>query len=286
VERLGPWPARLTWLVLPLAAGPALGDALDGASRPVQLVASLGLWGGWAAVLVTALIPSTVSLTALRVAGPAAVAFALAAAVGGGVSGADVVAVTFCSLAALAALWPVTGEAFVDGSSYGDERRLPLRPPGPLLAGPVELVWAIVVAGVAAGPLLLAARQWVLGGLALVVGLPLAWWGARSLHTLARRWIVFVPAGFVLHDPLAIVDPVLVRRVSVRSFGPAPADTDALDLTRGALGLALEVQLAEPVPLLVVRGRGASETVTASKLLVTPTRPGVLLTEARKRRLA
>ena len=271
---------------MPLVAGPALGDALDGASRPVQLVASLGLWGGWAAVLVAALIPSTVSLTALRVAAPAAVAFSVAAAATGGVSGADVVAVTSAVLAALAALWPVTGEAFVDGSSYGDERRLPLRPPGPLLAGPVELVWAVVVLGVCAGPLLLAARQWVPGGLALAVGLPAAWWGARSLHTLARRWIVFVPAGFVLHDPLALVDPVLVRRVAVRSFGPAPADTDALDLTRGALGLALEVRLAEPVPLLVVRGRGSSETVSASTLLVTPTRPGALLTEARKRRLA
>lgn len=286
MERLGPWPARLTWLVLPLVAGPALGDALAAASRPVQLVASLGLWAGWAAVLVAALIPSTVSLTALRVAGPAAVAATLAAAVAGGVEAADVVAATAAVLATLAGLWPVTGETFVDGSSYGDERRLPLRPPGPLLAGPVEVVWAVVVAGVTAGPLLLAARQWALGALALAAGLPAAWWAARSLHTLARRWIVFVPAGFVLHDPLAIVDPVLVRRVTVRSFGPAPADTDALDLTRGALGLALEVRLAEPVPLLLVRGRGESESVSAAKLLVTPTRPGALLTEARRRRLA
>ena len=90
----------------------------------------------------------------------------------------------------------------------------------------------------------------------------------------------------MLHDPLAIVDPVLVRRASVRSFGPAPADTDALDLTRGALGLALELRLTEPVPLLVVRGRGASESVTADHLLVTPARPGALLVEARRRRLA
>jgi hypothetical protein len=285
-DRLGPWPARVTWLVLPLVAGPALGDALDGASRPVQLVASLGLWIGWAGMLAATLVPSTVSLTALRVAAPAAIAATVAAAATGGVETADVVGVTGALVAVLAAFWPVTTETFVDGSSYGDERRLPLRVPGPLLFGPVEVVWALVAAGVAAGPLLLAARQWVLGALALVVGLPAARWGVRTLHTLSRRWVVLVPSGMVLHDPLAIVDPVLVRRASVRSFGPAPADTDALDLTRGALGLALELRLSEPVPVLVVRGRGASESVSADHLLVTPARPGALLVEARRRRLA
>jgi hypothetical protein len=286
VERLGPWPARLTWLVLPLVAGPSFGDALDGASRPVQVVAGLGLWGGWAAVLVATLVPATVTLTALRVAAPAAVAFAVAAAVAGGVSAADGVALGSTALAALAAFWPVTGEVFVDGSSYGDERRLPLRVPGPLAAGPLELVWAVVVAGTVAGPLLLAARQWVAGLVALVVGLAAAWWGVRVLHTLSRRWVVFVPAGLVVHDPLALVDPVLVTRGAVRSLGPAPADSDALDLTRGAFGLALELRVAEPVTLLVVRGRGASDSVTADAVLVTPTRPGALLTEARRRRLA
>jgi hypothetical protein len=285
MDRLGPWPARLTWLILPLVAGPALGDSLAGASRPVQLTASLGLWLGWAGVLVATLVPSTVSLTALRVAAPAGVASALAAAAGG-VEGADVLAVTGTVLAALAAFWPVTTETFVDGSSYGDERRLALRAPAPLLAGPVEAVWAVVVAGLAAGPLLLAARQWAIGGVVLAAGLPAAWWGLRILHTLSRRWVVLVPGGLVLHDPLAIVDPILVRRASVRSFGPAPADTEALDLTRGALGLALELRLAEPVPLLVVRGRGASESVSANQLLVTPARPGALLVEARRRRLA
>jgi hypothetical protein len=285
MDRLGPWPARLTWLILPLVAGPALGDSLAGASRPVQLTASLGLWLGWAGVLVATLVPSTVSLTALRVAAPAGVAAALAAAAGG-VEGADVLAVTGTVLAALAAFWPVTTETFVDGSSYGDERRLALRAPAPLLAGPVEAVWAVVVAGLAAGPLLLAARQWAIGGVVLAAGLPAAWWGLRILHTLSRRWVVLVPGGLVLHDPLAIVDPILVRRGSVRSFGPAPADTEALDLTRGALGLALELRLAEPVPLLVVRGRGASESVSANQLLVTPARPGALLVEARRRRLA
>ncbi len=286
MERLGPWPTRLTWLALPLVAGPAFGDALDGASRPVQVVSGVGLWGGWAAVLVATLVPATVTLTALRIAAPAAVAAAVAATVAGGPTAADAAAIGATLLAALAAFWPVTGEAFVDGSSYGDERRLPLRVPGPLVAGPLELVWAVVVAGVAAAPLLLAARQWVLGAVALVVGAVAVWWGVRVLHGLSRRWVVFVPAGMVVHDPLALVDPVLVPRAALRSLGPAPADSDALDLTRGAFGLALELRFADPVTLLVVRGRGRSDSVSADAVLVTPTRPGALLTEARARRLA
>ncbi|HEX5367058.1 MAG TPA: hypothetical protein VFW63_10415 [Acidimicrobiales bacterium] len=281
-----PWPARATWAVLPLLAGPAVGGALGDASRPVQLVASVGLWAGWAVVLVATLVPTTVSLTALRVAAPAAVAAATAALVAEGVDGADVVGVVGAVVACLAALAPETAEAFVDGSSYGDERRLPLRTPVGLLAGPVELAWLAVVAGGATGPLLLAARQWAAGAVALVAGVPAAWWGLRALHTLARRWLVFVPAGVVVHDPLTLLDPVLLRRQDVAALGPAPADSRALDLTAGAPGLALEVRLSGPVELLPLgRGRAPAPLTPASAVLVTPARPGRVLAEARRRRL-
>jgi hypothetical protein len=280
------WPARVTWLALPLLAGPALGDALSGASRPIQLVASVGAWAVWLAVLVATLVPTTLSLTALRTAAPSAAVASGAALVANGATTASVVGLAAALCAALAALAPETAEAFVDGSSYGDERRLPLRVPAALLAGPVELAWLAAVGGVCAGPLLLAARQWVLGALALALGLPLAWWGARVLHTLARRWLVFVPTGVVVHDPLTLVDPVLLRRATVRSFGPAPADTDALDLTGGASGLALEVRLTEPVSLLPVAPRQTPTELTGvTALIVTPSRPGRALAEARRRRL-
>jgi hypothetical protein len=288
VRSLGAWPARATWLVLPVILGPALGDALDDASRPVQLVATVGLWVGWAVVLVATLVPTTVSLTALRVAAPAAVVAALTATVATGASTAGVVGLVGALVTALAAFWPGTGEAFVAGSSYGNERRMPLRVPGPLLAGPLLLAWLVAAAGVATGPLLLAAEQWVAGAAALAVGLPAAGVALRSMHTLARRWLVFVPTGVVVHDPLALAEPVLLRRADVRSFGPAPADTTALDLTRGALGLALEVRLEPPVSLVLAAGGrpGVGEATTAGALLVSPTRPGAVIAEARRRRLA
>ncbi|HET6775383.1 MAG TPA: hypothetical protein VFH36_18865 [Acidimicrobiales bacterium] len=285
-----PWPARVTWLLLPLAAGPALGDALAerlADERAVQIVASAGAWLVWVAVLVATLVPTTVSLTVLRIAAPTAVLASLAALVTVGTTAAAVVGLAAALVAALAALAAETAEVFVDGSSYGDERRLPLRVPAALLAGPAELAWLAAVAGPVAGPLALAAGRWVVGVLALAAGLPAAWWGVRALHSLARRWLVFVPAGVVVHDPLTLAEPVLLRRGLVRSVGPAPADTDALDLTGGASGLALEVRLSEPVALVpVARRRRTAEVTDVDALLVTPSRPGRVLAEARRRRLA
>ena len=237
-------------------------------------------------MLVATLVPTTISLTALRIAAPSAVVAAGAALAAGGAAVTAVVGLVAALCAALAALAPETAEAFVDGSSYGDERRLPLRAPVPLLAGPAELAWLAVVGGICAGPLLLAARQWVPGVVALAAGVPLAVWGGRVLHILARRWLVFVPTGVVVHDQLTLIDPILLPRGVVRSLGPAPADTDAVDLTGGASGLAVEVRLTEPVSVLPVAARGEpAELRDVLALLVTPSRPGRVLAEARRRRL-
>jgi hypothetical protein len=293
VIRFGPWPVRVAWLLLPLLAGPVLAGALDDTARPIQVVASLGLWAGWLAGLLATLLPRTVTLTGLRLLASAAVVAVAWAAVDAG-TGAEptdlgwrIAGLVDVLVAAVLAFAPETGRLFVDGSSYGDEQRFPLRVPAPLLAGPVPLAWLAVVVGVAAGPLLLAAEVWVAGAVALVAGLPAAWWGARALHVLARRWVVLVPAGLVLHDQLALADPILLRREEIRGLDPAPADTEALDLTRGALGLALEVALVGPVALtLAPAGRSATaEAVKAERLLFTPTQPGALLAAARPRRL-
>jgi hypothetical protein len=172
------------------------------------------------------------------------------------------------------------------GTAYGDERRLPLRPPGLLLLGPIELALLVVIVGLATAPLLLADRRWVAGAVAALLGLPLAVVAARALHGLSRRWVVFVPAGLVLHDPLTLVDPVLFRQHVVARLAPARAGTDALDLTQRALGLALELELVEAVPMVLVRpGRREDEPGRATRLVFTPTRPGRVLDEAARRRL-
>ena len=49
-------------------------------------------------------------------------------------------------LATLLALTAEVGLAFVQAAAYGDEVRVTLRPPGPLLFGPLELAWAVLAA--------------------------------------------------------------------------------------------------------------------------------------------
>jgi hypothetical protein len=281
---------RIAWFALPLTAGPALADALSDASTPVQVVASLLAWLAWGGIAVAVLVPRTVSLTALRIGAPAALAVAVVATVrAGDIGPAEIVAIAWTAwLAALVLFVPVVTDFFVDGSSYGPEQRMALRTPAPLFLGPVELAWLVVVAGIAAGPLLLAARAWGLGAIAVAIAAVAVRPAARSLHQLSRRWLVFVRNGFVLHDPLTLADPVLFPKQEVRSLGPAPADAegDATDLTGRALGLALEVRLVEAIKIGVIEGRGRSANVDTDRLLFTPARPGALLNEARERGIA
>jgi hypothetical protein len=266
------WLLRATWVALPLTAGSAFAAAFDGRSLPVQTTASVGLWALWAGVLSASLIRLPLTLTIVRVVAPAAlVAMLLAELTTGGIR-LDLIA----TIAPLAfAYMPEVGIEFVNGPSYPNERRFPLRPPGLLLLGPVPVAWAVVVGLPAAGALLLAARVWALGAIALAAGAGAVVVLGRSLYGLSRRWIVFVPAGVVIHDPMALADPVLFPREHIVRLALAPvgADERAFDLTMRAFGNAIELDLDEPAPLAMLRG----QTAEVQSLLVAPTRPGAVL---------
>lgn len=296
MERLEPLLARyafpVLWATLPFTAGPSLADALDPRSDSVRSGASIGLWAIWAVTLVAGLIPRTVTLTLIRITAPASlVAVIWATMVDHHRAGWTVVAIGFTFAVTIAALIPPTADTFVNGSSYGDERRLALRPPGQLLLGPIQITWAAVVAGAVAGPLLLTAHQWIPGAIVLVVGWAAAIAGIRSLHVLSQRWVVFVPAGVVIVDRLSLADALLVPKASVASIGPAPADSTARDLTAGATGLALQIDFAEemgivPIPRRRLRGdQPASSLEPVTSVLFSPSRPGTVLHEAARRRL-
>jgi hypothetical protein len=152
------------------------------------------------------------------------------------------------------------------------------------------VAWLVVFAGLVTWAVLLAGERYWPAAAAALVGAGAVWAGARLLHQLARRWIVFVPAGFVVHDPFQLVDPVLMARAKITRLGPAevsdlpPVDggDPVLDLTAGSLGLALEVESSESV-LFGVRANGRVETEKAAKVVFSPTLPGALLSEARIR---
>lgn len=290
---VAPWLFRLLWLLLPVLAGPAVADAFADRSRAVQVVSAVLAWAMWALVLAGSLVPRTVTLTLVRVAAPGALALTGWAAIGTDRPWWALVGVVAAVVAALAALAPATADVFVDGSSYGDERRVSLRVPVAVAAGPVPLAWALAAASLVTGPLLLAAEQWVAGAITTAVGLPLLGAIVVRLHLLSRRWLVFVPAGVVVHDPLAMAEPVLLQRHLLRRVGPADADAaerplDAggpLDLTGGALGLAIELRAAESFSVGRRRGRQTIETRGIEAVLVTPGQPATTLEIAEARRL-
>lgn len=274
---------RALWASLPWSAGPLLGEALQDVSGAFATTAGAGAWALWAVGLTALLVPHTVSLTALRILAPGVVAAACWAAAVIGPGTAVVLGLACGAATAIGALSPLVGDRFIDATSYGHERRLALRAPAAVLVGALVPTWALTLGGMAAGPLLWAAGRWVLGPLVTVVGWLIAVAGMRALHSLARRWLVYVPAGLVLHDRLALAEPTLFRRPVIAAFGPAPAGSDARDFTAGAGGLLFELRLAEPVSLTPARSGGAAEKVAA--LLVAPTCPAAVMAEARRRRI-
>ena len=278
------WPLRVIWLSLPLLVGPALADALAVHSRPVQIVGSVLAWAIWGATLGAMLVPRTTTLTAVRLAVPGAFVVAAWAAIGADRPGWAAVGIAAGAVAVLALAGPGVADGFVDGSSYGAERRVALRVPFAVLVGPAPLAWAAAAAGVVTPPLLLAAEQWVFGVLALAAGVPVVAVVARQMHLLSRRWLVFVPAGVVVHDPLTLVEPILLQRHLLARMGPALADAAddaaAIDTTGGALGLALELRASEPFSVELRHGRDKEEREDVIGMLVTPTQPATTLTIA------
>ena len=281
-----PWVLRALWLVLPFTLGTQIGDALEGTSRPVQLTGTVGAWILWGAGLLLTLVPHTLTLSPLRVLAPATLGISVWAALADGVSGWTVTALAVTAAVAAVVMSPSIGGTWINGSSYGDERRVPLRAPGAMVAGPIPLAWGALVSAVAAGALLLAAKQWILGIVVALIAVGLTVVVGRALHQLTQRWLVFVPAGLVVHDHLSVGDPVLFKRTAVAAFGPALADTTAADLTAGATGLALEILVKEPVEIGYRPQPGAQPTVREiTGVAIAPSRPGLVLDEAKRRNI-
>jgi hypothetical protein len=280
------WIFRVLWLVMPFITGPLFEAALEDTSRSFELGVGILLWVAWGALLVAAMIPRSQTLTALRIVPFAAVFATIWAAIDAGSDASTTAAAAAVLAAALAAALSIRApisDAFVDGSSYGDERRFMLGTPGPLLLGPLAIVWAVIVTGAVAGPLLLLAQRWALGAIALVAGWALVWFALPMLHRLSNRWLVFVPAGLVVHDKTALREPQLFRVEDIEAFGPAPADCEEQDLSLDALGLALRVILKEESKI-IRNGRNRSIDLTAiTGFIVSPNRPGAVIEEARKR---
>lgn len=268
------WVLRIAWVTLPLTAGAGAGDAIASFDDAPHVVAAVLLWASWGAGTVALLAPRPAGLTLVRAVAPAYVVLAIAALATGkttGLTGWGAVAAGIV-VAVLTSL-PHIARAAANGIAYGDEERFPLRVPPALFLGPLPLARVLVVAATAAGPLLLADGKVVLGAITLVVGVPVVVVGARALHGLSRRWLVLVPAGVVVVDPMTLAEPVLLVRRHVRALRasePSVGVADGvLDLRLGsALGNVL-IDLDEKAEMVRTNrgGRGGITTQTAHLLV-------------------
>jgi hypothetical protein len=280
----------ISWICLPVLGGPAIGDALAYADPDAAGRWTIALWVLWAAGVGALVAPRTVTLTAARLVVPGGALVGCWAAISGEPGVADVAAATTGVAAVVLLLAPSVSARFVDGSSYGDEVRIPLRTPATLALGPAPLAVVLAIAAAAAGPMLLLAGAVGAGIVATAAGWPLAAALTRSLHRLHRRWLVFVPAGVVVHDHLALAEPVLVQRAQIRRFAAAAADAaeapGVRDLTVGAWGLVVAIDLGEPLVIATAARRGeTAEAEAVTGLLVAPLLPGAAIAEAAHRRI-
>lgn len=275
------WMVRVAWVLLAVVPTP-IGDAVADSGRTAQVVFTLTAWLVWALGVVAVAWLSPVSLTAIRTLAPVAVVgLAVATLARPGLADAAVlwplVSVSLGVVAAFAALLPDYAAAHVQASAYGAERRLPLRVPVPQIA-PMILAWVLASGSAAAFLFALAAEVWWLAALTAVIAGAFVWVAATRLHRFARRWLVIVPAGIVVHDQLLLAETFMVKASAVTSVRLAGAPGEALDLsgvTRGAL-LIVSMREAENLALspYLARMLGTVDAVHVSGYAVAPTLAG------------
>lgn len=277
---------RAVWLVQPLAFVPLLSAATQDLPDAGRVLVALFAWAGWATVLLAALVPSTVSLTLGRLIAPSVVVIAVAC------SAADVagwklaIGIGASSLSVLVWFSGEVGAAFAQGSAYGSEQRFPLKPPVAMLI-PMITSWMVLSGAAAAGLVLAANGMWLAGGALLGgAGVIAAFVGPR-FHQLTRRWLVIVPAGVVVHDPMLLTENALFLSAKIEAIHLALSDTEAADLTGGTAGVAIEIVLREMDTVTKIGSRAdpATTALHVLSVLVSPTRPGMALRAAAERKL-
>ena len=269
------WLTRALWLVTYAVVPAAIKSASDGRASAAE---SVSVWS-WLIVAFVAFVALVVcgptGLTLLRMLVPSAVPVAVLALVFGAESSYSVLALAASVLVTLMAFMAETGEAMVQTTAYGDEKRLPLRVPAAMQI-PIAISWTLWLAVALTGVLLLAAQKLASGIVVVLLAFVLAWLLYRRLHPFSCRWLVSVPAGVVVHDPVVLGETLMVMRANVQQAHLALADTQAADLTGPAGGHAVEVTVHEmtQVTFPATRKNPKGSAIHAQSFLIAPSRPG------------
>ena len=237
------WLVRVLWLVAALLPN-NLTDTMSSHSQILRTTMSVELWGLWALVALATWLHHPISLTTARCIVPVVVAHLLVGLPNSSFGVANVIGAA-CALVALVLTYTSDyGSIHVQAGAYGDERRYLLRVPAPIVM-PLIIGWGVMVVVVSTTPLMLASERYVVGGIGVVLSLGLLWQLPVRLHRLSRRWLVKVPAGWVVHDDVVLSENLLIKTHDVVSMSLALEGSDAIDLTGMTRGVPIEVQLRE-----------------------------------------
>lgn len=226
---------RVGWLATAL-----LPDSLE--TPGATLVAAVIVWGAWATVALGALVAHPLSLTVVRFVAPLVVVHAAVSSMDGDASTWQFAGVVVLFASTLVTFTSRYGAPHAQAAAYGHERRHLLRPPVAVLL-PLVVLWLVTASSLAVA---VRAESDVLMIAGAIIGIVVCVFAVRRALVLARRWLVFVPAGIAVHDPLVLRDTFMVRQHDVRALHPAPADTQAFDATCTTWGVPLELVLSHP----------------------------------------
>ena len=239
----------------------------DDASRSVSWVLLIWGWLLWTSVAASLLVPSPTSLTIVRIIVPLSVVVSIA--------GSQPLAI-FCSVVALiVCASPVFVDAMVQGGAYGDESRFALRTPLPYVV-PAVIAWLLYTAALIGGSLLLAAQQYIVGAVLVAIGILLSRTIPQRLHRLARRWLVLVPVGIVVHDHLVLHETIMAPSAKILSVARTSDVGEAADLTGGVFGERITIALTEADKVILskitAKALGTTEALHVKMFCIAPRR--------------
>ena len=257
--------AMAAWVALALSS--PWQTIADDASRSVAWVVLTWGWFLWTGVGASLLVPSPISLTIMRTVVPLSVVVSVVAS--------QPLAV-FCSVVALIVCTsPVFVDAMVQGGAYGDETRFALRTPLPYVV-PAVVAWLLYTAALIGGSLFRAARQYIFGAVLVAIGILLSRTIPRRLHRLARRWLVLVPVGIVVHDHLVLRETIMAHSGKISSVTRTSLVGEAADLTGGVFGDRITIVLAEAdkvvLSAITAKALGTTEALHVKMFCIAPRR--------------
>ena len=222
------WPVRVLWIAFALAP------------NGFGVVA----WILWAVVAIGTWIHHPISLTTIRCLAPIVVFYSVVYALSESLSSLNIAVVT-CGIISLMLMFTADyGSAHVQAGAYGNERRFLLRIPAPVVL-PTLITWALFATVLVVLENAVQSENYVLSIPLLLALIAMSWKFAPQMHRLSKRWLVRVPAGWVVHDDLLLAENLLVRSHNLVAINFALADSEALDLSGMTRGVPIQISLRE-----------------------------------------